>query len=538
MYLRKFTTFVIAVLLFVVIFPLPVLAASIHPTFTLLATYSTGLGEASSETVAFNNNRMYVTNSANNSLDIVDLSDTPNLTRTNRIDLSAYGAGPNSVAVRGNLVAVAVEADPKTDPGSVVFFNAQGQFINRVQVGALPDMLTFTPDGARLLVANEGEPNDDYTIDPYGTISVIPVDGDISALTDADVISIGFADFEIGGARRSQFDTDTRIFGPTAGDPDAVQKNLEPEYITVTADSQTAYVTLQENNAIARINLQTSSVEWVRSLGLKNHLLAGNGLDASDRDNAINIATWPVYGMYQPDAIASYTVGNQLYLVTVNEGDARSYIGFNEEVRLGSNSYQLDPTEFPNATALKANTALGRLTVSNASGDLDNDGQFDQIHVFGARSFSIWNGNGELVFDSGDQIERIVATTYPEFFNSNNAENNFDSRSDNKGPEPEGLTLGVIGGRTYAFVGLERQGGAMIFDVSTPDRPTFVQYVNNRSFSGDTVGPDSGPEIVLFVPANQSPTGRALLFLANEITGTVSIYEAGWRVFMPIIEQL
>lgn len=398
-------------------------------------------------------------------------------------------------------------------------------------------MLTFTPDGARLLVANEGEPNDDYTIDPYGTISVIPVDGDISALTDADVISIGFADFEIGGARRSQFDTDTRIFGPTAGDPDAVQKNLEPEYITVTADSQTAYVTLQENNAIARINLQTSSVEWVRSLGLKNHLLAGNGLDASDRDNAINIANWPVYGMYQPDAIASYTVGSQLYLVTVNEGDARAYSGFNEEVRLGSNSYQLDPTEFPNATALKANTALGRLTVSNASGDFDNDGQFDQIHVFGARSFSIWNGNGELVFDSGDQIERIVAATYPEFFNSNNDENDFDSRSDNKGPEPEGLTLGVIGGRTYAFVALERQGGAMIFDVSTPDRPTFVQYVNNRTFSGDTVGPDSGPEIVLFIPANQSPTGRALLFLANEITGTVSIYEAGWRVFMPIIQQ-
>lgn len=226
-----------------------------------------------------------------------------------------------------------------------------------------------------------------------------------------------------------------------------------------------------------------------------------------------------------------------MYLVTVNEGNARAYIGFNEEVRLGSNSYQLDPTEFPNATALKANTALGRLTVSNASGDLDNDGQFDQIHVFGARSFSIWNGNGELVFDSGDQIERIVAATYPECFNSNNAENNFDSRSDNKGPEPEGLTLGVIGGRTYAFVGWERQGGAMIFDVSTPDRSTFVQYVNNRSFSGDTVGPDSGPEIVLFVPANQSLTGRALLFLANEITGTVSIYEAGWRVFMPIIQQ-
>ncbi|WP_298818326.1 choice-of-anchor I family protein [Chloroflexus sp.] len=526
MHLRVLTMIVAIALLVSAISPVSALATSAAPVFTLRATYTTGLGSLSGETVAFGRNRMYVTNSVGNSLDIVDLSNIDAPSRITRIDLSPYGAGPNSVAARGNLVAVAVEADPKTDPGSVVFFNPDGRYLNHVRVGALPDMLTFSPNGRLLLVANEGEPNDTYTIDPYGTISIIPVSGNIRRLRDHDVIHIGFSEFEVGGAYRDQFDPATRIFGPTANDPDAVQKNLEPEYITVTADNQFAYVTLQENNAIAKIDLRFFCVEWVRSLGLKDHSIAGHGLDASDRDSAINITTWPVFGMYQPDAIATYKVRGQTYLVTANEGDAREYSGFNEEIRVGSSRYQLDPTVFPNATSLKVNAALGRLTVSNASGDIDGDGDFDQIHVFGGRSFSIWDAEGRLVFDSGDQIEQIVATTYPTFFNSNNDENNFDSRSDNKGPEPEGLAIGRIGQRAYAFVGLERQGGVMIFDISTPNAPVFVQYINNRDFGGASVGPDSGPEIVTFVPANRSPSGRALVLVANEVSGTVSVYEA------------
>lgn len=523
---RGLTMLVAVALLISAISPLSVFASPSVPTFTLLASYSTGLGNLSGETVAFGRNRMFVTNSVDNSLDIVDLSNPSAPNRISRINLSPYGAGPNSVAIRGNLVAVAVEANPKTDPGSVVFFDLNGNYLNRVRAGALPDMLTFTPNGRLLLVANEGEPSDDYTIDPYGTISIIPVSGNIRRLSDHDVIHLGFAEFEQGGIYRDQFDLATRIFGPTANDPDAVQKNLEPEYITVTPDNQFAYVTLQENNAIAKIDLRYFCIEWVRSVGLKDHSLPGNGLDASDRDNAINIANWPVFGLYQPDAIASYRVRGQTYLVTANEGDAREYTAYLEEVRVGASRYRLDPTVFPNATALKANAALGRLTVSIASGDLDSDGDFDQIHVFGGRSFSIWDTEGRLVFDSGDQIERIVAAAYPAFFNSNNSANDFDTRSDNKGPEPEGIALGAIGHRTYAFVGLERQGGVMIFDISNPTAPTFVQYVNNRDFSGAAVGPDSGPEIVKFVPANQSPTGKPLLLVANEVSGTVSIYGA------------
>ncbi|MDN5273156.1 choice-of-anchor I family protein [Chloroflexus sp. MS-CIW-1] len=277
----------------------------------------------------------------------------------------------------------------------------------------------------------------------------------------------------------------------------------------------------------------------MRSLGLKDHSLPGNGLDASDRDDTINITNWPVFGMYQPDAIASYMVNDQLYLVTANEGDARDYTGYSEERRVGASQYQLDPTIFPNATALKNNTALGRLTVSAASGDLDGDGDFDQIHVFGTRSFSIWSSEGQLIFDSGDRIERIVAETYPEFFNSDNNANTRDTRSDNKGPEPEGVAIGFINNRPYAFIGLERQGGVMIFDISVPTAPTFVQYINNRNFNQTSVGPDSGPEIVLFVPANSSPNGLPLLFVANEVSGTVSIYQAQlqWRSFLPIVKN-
>ncbi|HMO59373.1 MAG TPA: choice-of-anchor I family protein [Roseiflexaceae bacterium] len=494
------------------------------PAFAPVGTYATGLGGTSGETVALLRDTMYITNSSDNSLDIVDVRNPALPTLTQRIDLSPYGAGPNSVAANGNLVAVAVEAVPKTDPGSVVFFDRSGTYINRVRVGALPDMLTFTPNGQQILVANEGEPNDDYTIDPYGSVSIIPVWMGTRKLRDADVVTVGFEHFEVGGKCRDDFDPNVRIFGPTANHPDAVQKNLEPEYITISDDNKYAYVTLQENNALAVLDLRFNEFIAVTSLGLKDHSLPGNGLDASDRDGAINIANWPVFGMYQPDTIDSYRYRGKTFLVTANEGDARDYATYAEEVRVGSNAYRLDPTVFPNAAALKNNAALGRLTVSRADGDIDGDGDYDRIHVFGARSFSIWSSDGQLVYDSGDRFEQYVAATNPAFFNANNTENDFDGRSDNKGPEPEGLAVGTIAGRTYAFIGLERQGGVMIYDITNPNAPTFVQYTNNRVFSGATVGPDSGPEVLVFVPAARSPTGKPTLLVANEISGTVTIY--------------
>jgi 2',3'-cyclic-nucleotide 2'-phosphodiesterase (5'-nucleotidase family) len=265
-----------------------------------------------------------------------------------------------------------------------------------------------------------------------------------------------------------------------------------------------------------------------------------NGLDASDRDDVINIRNAPVFGMYQPDSIASYTVNGQTYYVTANEGDSRvrptldgildGFNGgdiYNEEIRLGNDNYVLDPTAFPNAAELKQNANLGRLTVTNTLGDTDGDGDFDEIYAFGARSFSIWDSEGNLVFDSGDDLERITAQAFPDYFNASNSNNDFENRSDNKGPEPEGVTIGTIKGQTYAFVGLERIGGVMVYNVSNPNTPEFVQYINTRNFQEDPVTnlTDSGPEGLIFINAQDSPNGKPLLVVSNEISNTTNIFE-------------
>jgi hypothetical protein len=277
------------------------------------------------------------------------------------------------------------------------------------------------------------------------------------------------------------------------------------------------------------LDVPTATITGIVPLGLKDHSVMGQGLDASDRDNAINIATWPVFGMYQPDAIAAFRIGPQQFLVTANEGDSRSsddFPGFNEEVRLGSSGYVLDPTVFPNAAALKANAALGRLNVTNASGDLDRDGDFDQIHVFGARSFSIWTTGGELVWDSGDQFEQFFADPgngYAAIFNTNHEELAKDNRSDNKGPEPEGVAVGRVSGRSFAFVALERIGGVMAYDVTDPYSPAFAAYANTRSVT-EQKG-DLGAEGVEFVAAEDSPNGMPLVLVGNEVSRTVSVFQ-------------
>jgi Ca2+-binding RTX toxin-like protein len=233
--------------------------------------------------------------------------------------------------------------------------------------------------------------------------------------------------------------------------------------------------------------------------------------------------------MYQPDAIATFAVNGETYIVTANEGDARDYDTFSEEVRVAD--LTLDPDAFPNADELQAEAALGRLTVTNTLGDPDGDGDFDQLFSFGARSFSIWDSAGNLVFDSGDDFERITAELLPDNFNSDNDENDsFDSRSDAKGPEPEGVVTGVVDGRTYAFIGLERIGGIMVYDVTDPVSPSFVQYINTRDFEGNaeagTAG-DLGPEGLVFIAAEDSPTGRPLLAVANEVSGSTTLYDFG-----------
>ncbi len=477
---------------------------------------------------------VFFTNADANTLGVLDVSNPAMPTLRASIDLSPYGAGVNSVTYAGGTLAVAVEADPATDPGQVVFFDTDGNVLGQVTVGSLPDMVAFTPDGSKVVVANEGEPNDDYTIDPEGSVSIIDLSGGIAA---ASVTTVSFADFNAGGPRSAELPAGVRIFGPNA----SVAQDLEPEYVAISDDGTTAYVTLQENNAIAVVDLDAGAVTSIWALGVKDHRLPGHGLDASNRDEGIRIENGPVYGLYQPDAIAYVEIDGQGYLVTANEGDARDYDGFAEEERVADLS--LDPTAFPEAASLQAADRLGRLTVTTATGDTDGDGDFDALYAFGARSFSIWNAStGALVFDSGDDLEQRLAGLLPEQFNSTNDENqSFDSRSDDKGPEPEAVTVGSFNGRVYAFLGLERIGGVMVYDITEPTAPAFVTYANHRDFSvrfatdedGDpaptptqlqAVG-DLGPEQVLFVPAAQSPSGRPLLVVPNEVSGSISLFD-------------
>ncbi len=917
-------------------------AASNALTITTIGSYasgSTGVAEIVAHDPA--TQKLFSLNGALNRLDVISIADPKAPALVGSIDLSTYGAVPNSVAVKNGLIAVAMEASPKTDAGKVVFLSTAGVFLNQVSVGAQPDMLTFTPDGLKVLVANEGEPNVGDTINPEGSISIINLAGGAAAAT------VSTASFSAFNGKEAQLrGQGVRI---SAGKSFAV--DAEPEYIAVSADGSTARITLQENNAVAVLDLTTNTITAIQALGLKDYgtglpqvktfdfdaaslptigttatgqtlklggfsglhfegidvatgnlkfitntdrgpngepsdvlpavpgnerpfalpgftpelvrfqlnqgsgaisitsrialkradgtplsglpnlqsspagggfsdevgvdlagnqltndpfgadvegivvapdgsfwlpdeyrpaiyhfdaggtlierfiptgtaaaagqgagsfgtealpsvygqfrranrgfeaiamegskiyafiqtnldnpgtgvrnnglirilefdtatnqvsgefvyvmrdtsaggtaktdkigdavalgggrflvverddrtgadsnkliyeinlkgatnvlgtslatassgttleslspaalaanairpvdkrlvvnaaaigytgiskleglavvdgdtiavindndfQLAGtitgngsaplnptpepirlglidfnlsNGLDASDRDGTpsggrINITPQPVFGMYMPDGIASYTVDGRKYFITANEGDDRDdFINPDETIRVGASGYVLDPTSFPNAAALKNNAALGRLTVSAIDGDIDGDGDIDRIQAYGARSFSIWDEAGNRIFDTGDALELITAAQVPALFNSDGAAGSFDTRSDNKGPEPEGVAIGEVRGRLYAFVGLERVGGFITYDVTDPTRPQFVTYTNPAANAAGTPGQgDRAPEGIIFVSAADSPTGDALVITGNEVSGTTTIYK-------------
>lgn len=482
--------------------------------------------------------RIFVVNGADRTIDVISLADINAPTKVGTLDISTLGFNANSVSAKNGLIAVAVEATPKTNPGRVGLFRASDlALLGSAEVGALPDMLTFTADGRTVLVANEGEPNS-YgaadSVDPEGSVSVV----NVSNPAAPTVRTASFTAFNSqAAALRSQ---GVRLFGVNA----TVAQDVEPEYIAISPDGATAMVALQENNAFATLNIASATITGIKSLGLKNHSVSGAGFDPSDRDSAINggvnIGLWPVMGMYMPDTIASYSAGGRAFYVTANEGDAREYTGLAEELRVSSAAYVLDPTVFPNASTLKMDANLGRLTVTNVTGDTDGDGDFDQIHVFGGRSFSIFDDAGTLVFDSGNDFERRIAglgTTTR--FNTGSTTNAQDDRSDNKGPEPEALAVFSLGSKTFAVIGLERQGGLFTYDITTPSAPAFVGYVTNRRFMTanssaafrtevETNGANDGdlaPEGIVFVPAAESPSSKPLLIVANETSGTTTIYE-------------
>jgi hypothetical protein len=479
-----------------------------------------GNAEGLAEVVAYDpvTQRLFTISTGLEALDIIDFKYPGNPIQIKQVPLSAFGSGVTSVAVQNGLVVVTTTGVPtEQDNGKAVFFSTDGDLINHVEVGALPDMVVFTPDGRYVLTANEGQPNDAYTIDPEGSISIIDISKGAANVTQTDVVEVDFKAFN------SQLD-DLKASGVRitfAGS--TVAQDMEPEFITVSGDSKQAWVTLQENNAIAELDLVTKTATRIWAMGTKDYSRFGSGLDLSDQSGNIHIANYPLKGFFIPDAVAQYVVNGTTYLVTANEGDEKEYAGLNERTTVSA--VTLDSVAFPNAQVLRENHNMGRMRISNLHGDTDGDGDYDELYCLGSRSFSIWNSQtGALVYDSGDDFERITASnpfTAP-IFNADNGGNGFKGRSRAKGPEPEGVALASIQGKTYAFVTLERIGGVMVYDISDPAAPVFVDYANTRD--NTAFGGDNGPEGVLYISRADSPDGEAYVVSANEVSGTLAIF--------------
>ena len=550
----------------------PTLAAAPTATSTLdlipLGTYNGLGGLGASEIVAFDSTskQLFINNGALNRIDIVDIENpaTPTLVRS--VDMGVYGRGVQSVTVGTGIVAAAVDVAPVVSAdgrqtasnGVVVLMDTTGRILKTVGVGTLPDHVSFTPDKKTILVAGEGEPicslengntsatekSDPALVsDANGTVSLIDVS---NGATSATVTTLDFSAFD----KTALLAENVRVFFPGS----TAAQDLEPEYITTNAAGTRAYVTLQEANAIAVVDLVNKTILDVAPLGFKDWSAAGLVYDGSNVDsgtngtfaNPISYAGVPLKGMYMPDTIASMQKGGETYLLTANEGDARDYDCFKEESTFADATF----ASFWDTgnDALKPNAKLGvQKTTLAFPTKAPVSGTATPLYVFGGRSFSIWNSSGELVWDSGSQLEEIALRDYPTAFNSDSSDSStsssqtkvqgqpgrMDRRSTSKGVEPEALAVGTIGAQTFAFVGLERMGGIMVYDVSNPTAPSFVRH-KNAALEGlartpaDNTTPgsyDVSPEGMVFVPAEQSPNGKPMLIVANELSGTTTMYE-------------
>ena len=535
--------------------------------------------ESAAEIVAYHaaSKTAFLVNSNSKAVDVVSLADVtaPTITLTLDVagdvetavaDLSDGDlGGVNSVDVHGDHMAVAIEADTKQDTGYVAFYNVDGTFISAVAAGALPDKVGFSPDGKYAVVANEGEPNGDYSIDPEGSITVIDVSVGFDFLLPA---TAHFRDFNAGGSKT--------LTGPVriSAKSESVAQDLEPEFIAFSDDGSTAYATLQENNAVAVIDLASAEVETILGIGFKDYGLPGNEIDASNKDGGVNLNSWSIFGTYMPDGFDAYTVNGTPYLVTANEGDGREYLtdaadeadcaaqgGFLfddgdcfhylDEIRVKD----LDASQFTEDLVAKLGAdfqdqdKLGRLKVitdlgledPSACSTLATTGQptafpdetpvagcvYENLYSFGSRSFTIWDlSTGRPVFDSGSDFERITAQQLGGSFNASNDSNEGDDRSDDKGPEPEAVEIATINGNTFAFIALERVGGVMVYNITNPQNAKFVQYINPRDFSVDDDAVEAnlagplGPEDIKFIMQDD----EMYLLVSNEVSGTLSVY--------------
>ncbi|NBB80012.1 MAG: bifunctional metallophosphatase/5'-nucleotidase [Verrucomicrobia bacterium] len=500
-----------------------------------VATYASGsFDESAAEIVAHDpgTQRLFVSSADGQIVRVIDASDPigSGLTQTNSIAAPFADFEPNSVAVKNGVLATAWSDETGTAGRGYVTLHdtsSLAQIGGNMQVGFLPDMLTFTPNGNTIVVANEGEIVG--ATNPVGSVSLI----DISAGAANPVVH------EVGFQRWNRRERILRSRGIQLTQVDEglaanVAEDLEPEYVAVDPDSRFAWVALQENNAVALIDIQRRAVRNILPLGLVDHSNPRFALDTSDKDDAINIEPKPAFGLRQPDAIALHRFNGRDYLLTANEGDARGF----EEARIKSLTLSSSLTSA--RPGIADDEDMGRWEINAAASDTNGDGTTDVLIGYGSRSMTAFSapvvGRFRPVADTGSDFEMFTASRFSTVFNSNNDDNDsFESRSDAKGVEPEAITLGTIDGVTYAFIGMERQGTIAVYDVTDPRRPVFHGYFSNRSFvdengtellANSALAGDLGPEDIKFIAAGDSPLGAPTLAVANEVSGTVTL----WRI--------
>ncbi|AYA74659.1 Ig domain-containing protein [Bacillus sp. Y1] len=499
---------------------------SVNGKLSYIGNYQTGMSNKDggiAEIVKYNkdNQKMYLVNGAAQSVDIVSIANMTSNKKTEfkidtRLDIAAMGQAHGfasgditSIDINTNekIIAIAVQGATYKDHGSIVILNYEGKYIKHFEAGVQPDMVTFSHDYKYLLSANEGEPREGYAeagaTDPIGSITIIDIKKGVDKATAQ---TIGFDKFDSKEARAALVENGVLLKPNTAPSVD-----LEPEYISVSDNSHYAYVSLQEANSVATIDLKTQKIVSVKGLGFKDHNLEENALDAL-KDGQVNLTAQNLYGTYMPDGIASQKIGGKQYLFTANEGDGREWGEYED-----TGSYSFPGTSF------KIDTIL----------NTERDGlEADKTYIYGSRSFSIWDaGTMEQVYDSGSDFEKVTGELYPEAFNSSNNKTELDSRSGKKGPEPEDIEVMKVNGKTFAFIGLERTGGIMMYDVTNVENVKFHDYVNLRDFTGTDVSSsgDLAPEGLCLIEAKDGPTGKPLMLVANEVSGNVRVFEINGR---------
>lgn len=524
---------------------LPALANGATVKITEISAIASGDGEGSAEIGTFHaaSKRIFASNGVKNTIDIFDISDVANPKKVGSVSLSPYGNDVTSVAAgRDVVVAVVNVADkfsatgvPTTTNGKIVVFDTNGKVLSSPDVlGVLPDSVSFAPDGTTALVAIEGQPvcakddpataakeDTDYSkaSDPVGGVTVV----DLTNPAAPVLRFAGFDKFTVKAMKAKGIAVSSVV--------NDVSKDFEPEFVSAV-DNNYAFVTIQEANAIGKLNIRTATFENVtRAFESKLESVAR---DTSDRDAGAGPRNYKrVVGASQPDAIAAFTAGAGQYYVTANEGDAREYTCLNDDLR--ASGLKVDPRRFPDWKAWSANAALGRAKVNPTIGDLDGDGDIDNIHLRGTNSMTIYR-NGSVIWDSGELLDQIQTQAFgvasingSHSLSSDKSTMNYvgQDRSDDKGAEPEGVAVGMVGDRRIAILGLERMTALAIFDITVPKKPVFQEWLQMLPAKA-TPAKDVkhwSPEGIVFVPADKSPSGKALIITSYELSGSLSIHQ-------------